>query len=144
MTEKLQIFHFQFPKYFSKKKMIFAACTQGYFGKFCNKSCPLGKFGDRCGGKCFPRCTDEYCDPVNGCLLPVIIEKPKHTTFPSKRYKSLNTVKKKICYKKYILNCLRVPLSGIPIVISKSVRDHFSEAYFLSPRLNLGHTSPTE
>lgn len=48
--------------------MIYAECT-GYFGRFCNKSCPPGRFGHRCGGDCSPECTDEYCNPVSGCHL---------------------------------------------------------------------------
>lgn len=25
-------------------------------------------FGDKCGGSCFPNCTEEYCDPSKGCI----------------------------------------------------------------------------
>lgn len=50
------------------KIFFFAECDQGYFGPYCNISCPIGTFGDRCGGSCFPECTDVYCDPVKGCI----------------------------------------------------------------------------
>lgn len=115
--------------------MIFAACAPGYFGKFCNKSCPLGKFGDRCGGKCFPRCTNEFCDPVKGCLL--IIEKPKHT---SKRYKSLTVRKKYVTLAFWRAETQRKN----SFVISPSIRlrSRFRIIFSLSSRLNLSHTTP--
>lgn len=44
-------------------------CTSGYFGTFCNESCPPGRFGHRCGGRCSPECSDKYCNHVSGCHL---------------------------------------------------------------------------
>lgn len=52
-----------------RKFLIYAECTAGYFGTFCNESCPPGRFGNRCGGRCYPKCTDEYCNHVSGCHL---------------------------------------------------------------------------
>lgn len=49
--------------------LVFTACPQGYFGELCNTSCPLGSFGEKYGGICSPKCTDEYCDPVEGYLF---------------------------------------------------------------------------
>lgn len=60
------------------KNLFFAECDQGYFGPYCNISCPIGTFGDRCGGSCFPECTNEFCDPVKGCFY--VTRKMRQTT----------------------------------------------------------------
>lgn len=43
-------------------------CEPGYFGPFCRIPCPSGSFGPKCGGSCFPKCSDDACDHVHGCL----------------------------------------------------------------------------
>lgn len=65
--------------------LISAECTLGYFGKFCNESCPPGRFGYRCGGWCAPECTAEYCNPVTGCHL--ISKTPTQLTMSGKEQK---------------------------------------------------------
>lgn len=45
-----------------------AECKIGYFGQFCNISCPPGAFGKLCGGLCSPTCTDQDCDYIIGCV----------------------------------------------------------------------------
>lgn len=50
-----------------KLQKLTKACKQGYFGTFCNTTCPPGNFGTKCGGRCHPKCSIEYCDPVEGC-----------------------------------------------------------------------------
>lgn len=42
------------------------ACSQGFFGKNC-ESCPRGRFGTKCAGRCLPECTYDDCNPVIGC-----------------------------------------------------------------------------
>lgn len=44
----------------------FAACVPGYFDQFCNKFFHPGKFGDKCGGHSYPKCTKIYCHHVAG------------------------------------------------------------------------------
>lgn len=59
---------------------VIKGCKPGYFGKFCNSACPLGAFGENCGGKC--TCRDEECDRVLGC--PKIAEKIGKVTLRGK------------------------------------------------------------
>lgn len=47
---------------------VLVVCVGGYYGKFCNKLCFFGKFGDKCGGSCFLNCIEEYCDFFKGCI----------------------------------------------------------------------------
>ena len=42
-------------------------CEPGYFGPFCRTPCPFGSFGPKCGGFCFPKCSNDACDHVHGC-----------------------------------------------------------------------------
>ena len=50
------------------KALNFAACsTLGYFGAFCNVTCPPGTFGRGCAGNCSEVCPFENCHHVFGC-----------------------------------------------------------------------------
>ena len=51
-----------------KKNKYFSACARGYYGSYCNTTCPTGTFGDKCAGVCFPNCSSETCHNVYGCL----------------------------------------------------------------------------
>lgn len=51
-----------------KLYITIAECKIGYFGQFCNISCPPGAFGQLCGGLCSPTCTDQDCDHIIGCV----------------------------------------------------------------------------
>lgn len=46
--------------------MYFLGCQPGYYGKFCNTTCPSRYYGLKCGSKCITECLD--CHHVNGCL----------------------------------------------------------------------------
>ena len=48
--------------------MLQATCAPGFFGPNCALICPLNTFGDRCGGRCLPRCSVKDCHHVFGCL----------------------------------------------------------------------------
>ncbi|XP_078335226.1 uncharacterized protein LOC111100057 [Crassostrea virginica] len=41
--------------------------TPGYFGSFCNLTCPRGTFGRDCGGNCSGLCPFESCHHEFGC-----------------------------------------------------------------------------
>lgn len=47
---------------------VFAACKEGYYGRFCIRPCPLGRYGADCAGRCYPLCPDKNCDHVIGCV----------------------------------------------------------------------------
>lgn len=49
-----------------EQTMNFAVCSPGYFGPFCNSTCPPKSFGAECGGYCV-KCSVEECDHVHGC-----------------------------------------------------------------------------
>ena len=51
----------------NRKRLNFAACDLGYYGEFCNLTCPPGLFGISCGGICLPTCALENCHHVHGC-----------------------------------------------------------------------------
>ena len=53
--------------YITKIYLYSAACKPGYFGKTCDEPCPLGLYGDNCGGRCFPLCLNENCNHIHGC-----------------------------------------------------------------------------
>ena len=40
----------------------------GYYGSFCNITCPPGSFGAGCAGYCPSTCLHNYCHHVYGCL----------------------------------------------------------------------------
>ncbi|XP_078315704.1 uncharacterized protein LOC111099858 [Crassostrea virginica] len=42
-------------------------CSAGYFGDFCNRTCPAGRYGPLCGGVCTPKCSVKQCHHVYGC-----------------------------------------------------------------------------
>nr|XP_022290647.1 uncharacterized protein LOC111102271 [Crassostrea virginica] len=42
-------------------------CSSGYFGDFCNRTCPAGRYGPLCGGVCTPKCSVKKCHHVYGC-----------------------------------------------------------------------------
>lgn len=44
-----------------------AACNPGFYGLHCDVKCPVGTFGEKCGGVCFPTCQNSACDNVLGC-----------------------------------------------------------------------------
>lgn len=46
-------------------------CDIGYYGEFCNLTCPPGLFGVGCGGECLPMCSVENCHHVHGCKVYV-------------------------------------------------------------------------
>ncbi|XP_078315699.1 uncharacterized protein LOC144620034 [Crassostrea virginica] len=48
-----------------RKKMD--KCSSGYYGDFCNRTCPSGSYGPRCGGMCTPKCSAKTCHHVYGC-----------------------------------------------------------------------------
>lgn len=45
-------------------------CPPGYFGKECTP-CTTGRYGNECGGRCYPECAEEYCNHVKGCFWKV-------------------------------------------------------------------------
>ena len=47
---------------------LFAACSTGFYGSYCNISCPLGTYGPDCAGVCPPKCLDENCHYKYGCV----------------------------------------------------------------------------
>lgn len=42
-------------------------CKKGYYGLYCNQSCPNGTFGDECAGRCPLGCDNKDCNHVTGC-----------------------------------------------------------------------------
>lgn len=46
------------------KSVYFLACQPGYYGKFCNTTCPTGYYGLKYGSKCITECFDCH----HGCL----------------------------------------------------------------------------
>ena len=57
---------------------LFVECRPGYFGIGCDSPCPKGLFGERCAGKCLPRCSKDECDRIYGC--PYVTNDQKMTT----------------------------------------------------------------
>ena len=49
---------------------LFVACKEipGYYGSFCNITCPSGSYGVDCAGDCTPTCLYYQCHHVYGCL----------------------------------------------------------------------------
>ena len=47
---------------------FFVACPPGFYGSYCNNTCPLGYYGDGCAGLCKPKCSDERCHRILGCV----------------------------------------------------------------------------
>ncbi|XP_078332219.1 uncharacterized protein LOC144625396 isoform X2 [Crassostrea virginica] len=43
------------------------ACAPGYYGSFCNITCPSGSYGVDCAGAC-STCLHDHCHHVYGCL----------------------------------------------------------------------------
>lgn len=53
-------------------------CPVGFLGAKCEKPCIYPGYGSGCQMKC--NCTEEFCDPVNGCN-DVTIERKIHVTY---------------------------------------------------------------
>lgn len=100
-----QVFDFIYI-YLSNKS--FAACLPGYFGQFCNESCPQGRFGDKCDSRCYPKCTEIYCHHVAGCQNTNVTTTGR--TLPGKHC-TIQVMKiciAKYCWCKIICTCVHV------------------------------------
>ena len=53
-----------------KKVFCLLACKEvpGYYGSFCNFTCPSGSYGVDCAGDCTSTCLYYQCHHVYGCL----------------------------------------------------------------------------
>ena len=52
------------------KRFFLLACKEapGFYGSFCNITCPSGSYGVDCAGDCTPTCLYYQCHHVYGCL----------------------------------------------------------------------------
>ena len=49
-----------------KHRIFFKGCPSGYFGDFCEESCPFPKYGPGCQKVCL--CSKQRCNVSTGCL----------------------------------------------------------------------------
>ena len=52
----------------------------GYYGSFCNITCPPGSYGAGCAGYCPSTCLHNYCHHVYGCLKNITEQTTKITS----------------------------------------------------------------
>lgn len=86
----------------------------GYFGIFCNASCPPGRFGKRCGGIYSSNCTAEYCNHVSECLLTT--KTTTQMTSSGKGQNIMNLMRPKLVWKKKLITNNKASFSADPKV----------------------------